>query len=112
MARTVRIMLEDDLAGGEAHETVTFALDGVSYEIDLSNEHAEELRQALERYIEAGRRVRGSGVRPARRPAMRGGGSQGRAQEIRAWAQDNGIEVSGRGRISSDVIARYEAAHA
>ena len=34
MARRVHIVLEDDLDGGPADETVVFGLDGREYEID------------------------------------------------------------------------------
>src|SRR6478672_13304794 len=44
MAQRVEVVLIDDIDGGKASETVTFALDGVTYEIDLSNKNASKLR--------------------------------------------------------------------
>lgn len=110
MARKVQVVLEDDIDGGEAHETVGFALDGRSYEIDLNEKNAATLRDALAPWIAAGRRggatsARGSGegrARPARRQDT---------ADIRRWAAENGIHVSSRGRISSELRAKYEAAH-
>ena len=110
MAQKVNVVLVDDLDGGAAAETVTFGLDGVTYEIDLSARNAKGLRDALGRYIEHGRRVGGGRRRT---------GSQGRAgrrgagpdpAEVRAWARRKGIAVSERGRISGEVMAKYEAA--
>jgi Lsr2 len=98
----------DDLTGKElpagAHETVNFSLDGVRYELDVSPTGAEKLRAALEPYVKAGRRlVAGRSVRRTR--------TDSNAATIRAWAAANGIEVSARGRISSEVRARFEAAN-
>lgn len=55
MARSISIVLTDDLDGGVAEETVTFGLDGVDYEIDVSSEHASQLRAALGAYVNAAR---------------------------------------------------------
>ena len=72
MAQRVNVILVDDIDGNDAVETVSFALDGVDYEIDLSEQHAGELRNALSLYIGHGRRTGGrrrQNVRPAaRRP--------------------------------------------
>lgn len=111
MARKVQVLLEDDINGGVAAETVSFALDGKAYEIDLSEKNAKALRDTLAPWIAAGRRVTAgpsSRVPEARpKPARR---SQDTA-DIRRWAAENGIAVSSRGRISADLRARYEAAH-
>ena len=45
MAQRVRVDLVDDIDGSAAEESVEFALDGVSYVIDLSTENAAELRE-------------------------------------------------------------------
>lgn len=109
MARSVQIILEDDLSGGSADETVRFALDGTAYEIDLSEKNAERLRSALQPFVEKARRSRSARqAATGRRPAAAG---KSQAGEIRAWAQANGIPVSARGRVSADVVAQYEAAH-
>ncbi|HEY6793715.1 MAG TPA: Lsr2 family protein [Kineosporiaceae bacterium] len=110
MAQKVQVILTDDLDGGDADESVQFAIDGVSYEIDLSEANAEALREALTPYIQAARRIGGrssrrSGAR-AQQPAERTDLS-----ELRAWARENGYQVSDRGRVSSEVRAAYEAAH-
>lgn len=110
MAQKVQVILVDDLDGGVADETVTFALDGVSYEIDLSNAHAQELRDALATWVGSARKAgRSSGARPARRGRSASGSS--RATEIREWARSNGYTVNDRGRISQDVQAAFDAAH-
>lgn len=111
MAQKVQVILTDDLDGGDADESVQFALDGVSYEIDLSEANGEALREALAPYIDAARRI---GGRSSRRS---GGKSQPAAErtdlsDLRAWARENGYQVSDRGRVSSEVRAAYEAAHA
>jgi hypothetical protein len=109
MAQRVNVILVDDLSGEDAAETVTFGLDGVSYEIDLSDDHAAELRSAFARYIEAGRKVGGR-----RRGSQRGAaaGSVGTsASDIRRWARENGWDVPERGRVAADVREAYAAAH-
>lgn len=108
MAQRVHIVLEDDLDGSAADETVTFGLDGASYEIDLSKKNAAKLRDALAGYVGAARRTTG---RSARR-AGRGRGSSGAsASDVREWARSNGYEVSDRGRVPADVRAAYNAAN-
>ena len=107
MAQKVSIELVDDLDGSPAAETVVFAIDGVTYEIDLSAENAGGLRKALAGYIGVARRA--GGRRPAgsgRRRSPRGGTE---ASNIRAWARANGHKVSERGRVGADVVAAYNA---
>lgn len=106
MAQKIQVLLVDDLDGSTADESVTFALDGVNYEIDLSNEHAEQLRADLAKWIGASRRVT---ARSRSKGARRGGSSD--AETIRAWARANGHKVSDRGRIPESVRAAYAAAH-
>ena len=110
MAQRVNVVLVDDLDGKDADETVSFGLDGSNYEIDLSREHAQELRDSLERYIKAGRKAGGSGRRGKGRRS--GGSSSGTsAADIRAWARENGFDVPDRGRVSAEVREAYAAAH-
>jgi len=115
MAQKVQVLLVDDLDGSEAHETVAFALDGTSYEIDLSDEHAAELRDAFAPWVGAARRAggtRSSGRSAGQgRPRAAGSGDRQRVQEIREWARSNGHKVSERGRLSAAVIEAYDAAH-
>jgi len=105
MAQKVQITLVDDLDGRPADETVSFALDGSAYEIDLSAANAAALRDALATYVAHARRARGGGRR------RNGRGGAGRSAQIRAWARSQGIAVNERGRIPADVVARFEAAH-
>lgn len=109
MARKVVTLLEDDLDGTEASETVSFALDGSEYEIDLNNDHASELRGALERFTAVARQTSGGRGRPAARKASSHGGPDAKA--VRQWAAENGIQVNTRGRIQAEVVEKYEAAH-
>lgn len=109
MAQRVNVVLVDDLDGDDAAETVTFGLDGVDYEIDLNESNAAALREALGRYIDAGRRV--GGKRRKGQRSSSGGGSGPSAADIRAWARENGWDVPERGRVSADVREAYAAAH-
>lgn len=108
MARRVQVVFEDDIDGQEAQETLSFALDGRAYEIDLSGANAAKLRDVFAPWIAAGRRV---GASSSTKSAPRRRSRSGESGEIRRWAAENGIEVSPRGRVSSAVRAKYEAAH-
>ncbi|UDY23855.1 histone-like nucleoid-structuring protein Lsr2 [Nocardioides sp. Kera G14] len=108
MAQKVQIILEDDLDGGAADETVTFGLDGTTYEIDLTSANAEKLRDALAPYVGHGRKVGRAGGRPARKASSNGGTSPA---EIRAWAKSNGYDVPERGRIPANVKEAFDAAN-
>jgi hypothetical protein len=111
MAQRVNVVLVDDIDGTDASETVSFALDGVDYEIDLSDGHAAELREALALYLGHGRRTGGrrkNGKRASGGSAEASGTS---AADIRAWARENGWDVPERGRVSSDVREAYVAAN-
>ena len=105
MAQRTRIDLIDDIDGAVAHETVTFALDGIGYEIDLSEKNAAALRNAFAPFVAAGRKVSGARRRVARK------GSDGEATAIRAWALAQGLAVSSRGRVSAEIRQAYENAH-
>ncbi len=108
MAQKVHIVLEDDLDGSDATQTVTFGLDGTSYEIDLNDKNAASLRDALAAYVGHGRKV--SGSRRGRRSSSTSSATHS-AKEIRDWARSNGHKVPDRGRIPSDVREAFEAAH-
>lgn len=111
MAKKLITRLIDDLDGTELEsggESVTFALDGRSYEIDLSASNAEALRETLAPYIKAARRA-SSASSPASRP-RRGSNSGSDLGIIRAWAKKNGFTVSDRGRVPAVVLEAYEAA--
>ncbi|MDQ1016710.1 histone-like nucleoid-structuring protein Lsr2 [Streptomyces afghaniensis] len=112
MAQKVQVLLLDDLTGGDADETVTFGLDGKTYEIDLNDKNAAKLRKFLAPYVEAGRKVKGAA------PA----GNRGRAKATRSesepspevyrkWAASHGYEVSKRGRVPQSIKDAYAAAN-
>jgi len=105
MAQKILVTLIDDLDSSEAHETVSFAFDGVSYEIDLSSHNAEKLRRDLAPYIQRARKVKPASQR---RRATRTGAGRVRSSEIRAWAEQRGLRISERGRIPSSIVQRYE----
>ena len=104
----MQIILEDDLEGGPAEETVQFGLDGRQYEIDLSTANAEKLREALRPYAAAGRRAQGKSPRATGTRSSTGGNPE--TAKIRAWAKENGYEVSDRGRIHQSIKDAYYAA--
>jgi nucleoid-associated protein Lsr2 len=110
MAQRVNVVLVDDIDGSDASETVGFALDGVDYEIDLSDKHASELRDALSLYVGHGRRTGGrrKGGRRSSAPSATGDVP---AADIRAWARENGWDVPERGRVSAEVREAYAAAN-
>ncbi|MFI7644225.1 Lsr2 family protein [Nonomuraea sp. NPDC049400] len=107
MAKQIQEILIDDVDGGEANETVSFAIDGSSYEIDLSDLNAKKLRDALTPFVQNARRA---GAVSARRRG-RGGArtmSREKSAEIRQWAKAHGLPVSERGRIASTVVEKFE----
>ena len=110
MAQKVNIVLVDDLDGTEATETVSFGLDGTTYEIDLNDANAASLREALSGYVGHARKVAGGGRR-ARRSSGGSSSSSSNTKDVREWAKAQGMEVSERGRISADVQQAYDAAH-
>jgi hypothetical protein len=113
MAQKVQVVLIDDLDGGEANETVTFGLDGATYEIDLSERNAAQLRDALATWVGNARRVSGRATRPTGRRGSSSSSSSSSSDTtaIRSWAKENGYKVSERGRISAEVQEAYAAAH-
>jgi hypothetical protein len=109
MARETLIKLTDDLDGTEAVESVTFALRGTEWELDLSPKNVAALEKALGKYMDAGRRV--GRPKAKRAPRARAKVTQGSVPEIRAWAAANGYTVSSRGRIPGEIREAFEAAH-
>ena len=107
MAQKIQVLLVDDLDGSKADESVTFSLDGVNYEIDLTNEHAAALREDLAKWVGAARKVSSRAATRASRSPRRSGD----ADTIRQWARANGHKVSDRGRIPQSVRDAYDAAH-
>ena len=108
MAQQTTVTLTDDLDGGKAAETVSFGLDGRIYEIDLSKKNAAALRKALGEFTASARPVRSG------RPAVkvpRAATVRVDAKAIREWAQEQGYKVSARGRVPSDIVARFQEAN-
>lgn len=113
MARRTIVTLLDDLdPAQEAGETVSFGLDRVGYEIDLSDTHATELRDTLAGYVRAARKVGGRVARrrtDSTRPPGRAGADREQSRAMREWARRQGMNVSDRGRIPATVIEAYHS---
>lgn len=105
MAQKTQVMLVDDLDGSDALETVSFGLDGIEYQIDLSEDNAKKIREFLAGYIEYGRRTGGRRNHRSGTPTVK------RSVRIRQWAQENGYEISRAGRLPASVIQAYENAN-
>ena len=107
MAQRTQVLLIDDLDGGTAAETVAFVLDGSTYEIDLSEKNAARLRDSLADYVAHGRKLIRTNSR--RRTSRLSSGTD--TADVRSWARSAGYAVNERGRISSEVMEAYRAAH-
>jgi hypothetical protein len=101
----VIVDLVDDIDGTGTASTVTFAVDGKTYEIELNKRNETKFRKALEPWVQAARTV--SPARPRRRPAKR---KTADPAAVREWAASNGVEVGATGRIPKAVLDQYEAA--
>ena len=112
MAQRVQVIMEDDIDGTEAAQSVQFGLDGVAYEIDLSNEHATQLREAIGTWVGHARKVRNSrqAASPGRLPGKTSIDKE-QMRNMREWGQQNGYQVSDRGRVSQAVQDAYHQAH-
>ncbi|MFL6025377.1 MAG: Lsr2 family protein [Friedmanniella sp.] len=111
MAQKTVVKVYDDIDGTELDgdgQTVSFSLDGASYEIDLGPENARKLQDALSVYVASARRV--GGMRKGRGAASPAPSSSIDNKAVRAWAEANGLQVSSRGRISQEIIDKYRAA--
>jgi hypothetical protein len=104
MTSKVIVLLEDDLDGTKADETIEFGIDGTSYAIDLSDANAKKLRGALDGYVSKARKVSG------KRSSSRKASSPVDTKAIRVWAASNGIELSTRGRVPASVVEQFRAA--
>lgn len=120
MAQKTIVTLVDDLTGEEAEDitTVEFALDGVTYEIDLDDKNSARLRDALAEYVAAARRTGGRRSNGRRRSGAGtgtpratspGGYDRETSKQIREWAKSQGFEVSDRGRVPNNVVEAWEA---
>jgi Lsr2 len=109
MAQETIVRLLDDIDGKPADETVSFSLDGITYEIDLRTKNADKLRKVFAPYMEKARK---GGVRRAGRGSGRGGRTahnRERAADIRGWAKEHGITINDRGRIPAEIVQAYES---
>jgi nucleoid-associated protein Lsr2 len=104
MATKTMTVTTDDLDGSEGAKTVSFALQNVTYEVDLSAANLERLKQTLAPYIAVARR-------PSSRRGARGSQHEASNAVIRQWAIEQGLEVSSRGRVGAPIVERYRAAH-
>ncbi len=95
-----------EIPGGE-HLTRAFSLDGRDYEIDLCEKHSQKFDEVVSRFADKARRASSRATRTKRRTTA----NRQRSADIRSWAKDSGITVSDRGRIPSQIIAKYEASH-
>ncbi|MBT2550979.1 Lsr2 family protein [Arthrobacter sp. ISL-65] len=100
------IELIDDLDGSVATQTVSFALDEASYEMELSDENAEALRSSLAPFAEKARRA---GGRKQSASEIRTGVPNPKA--VRVWAVAHGLDVNPRGRVSDSIVQQYLAAN-
>lgn len=119
MAKQIITMLTDDLDGSAADEIVTFALDGTGYVIDLNEKNAKELRESLEKFIQAASKtgrvsVNNNSYPSARRVETGSSTALSRQinQEIREWADRNGYHIADRGRIPTTVVEAFHAKRA
>ena len=108
MAKKQKTILVDDFDGSEASVSIDFSFEGTNYTIDLTEDHAREMREAFEKYTEVAQKQR-------RRSGRRSGGGSGLSREklqaIRDWATSKGYQVAPRGRIKQEIIAEYEQSH-
>lgn len=107
MAQRVEVLLIDDIDDTEADETVTFALDGVRYEIDLNSSHSAELREQLKPWTNAARRAGGRKSSKTKTNSL----SPNERTAIRAWARSQGHTIGDKGRIAASIQEAYVAAH-
>lgn len=104
MAKTVSVIVTDDIDGSSGAEAVSFSLDGQGYELDLGPANRQQMQESLQPFIDAGRKI---GRRTQRRVAPR----KSDLAAIRAWAAGQGLRISQRGRISAEIMSAYDAAH-
>lgn len=107
MATTTTVLVSDDLDGSDGAETISFSFDGAAYIIDLSPKNQEKFRKTMQRYMDAGRRVKANGRRPSSGRTL---ASRTQSAKVRAWARSQGFAVSNVGRIRPEITDQYEAA--
>lgn len=113
MARKETVVTLDDLTGASGAKLKKFGLDGVSYEIDLTDDNAVKLDELLADYVAAARKaIDTPATRSAARKADAAELAANRQQnrEIKQWARENGFSVSDRGRLPVNVLAAWKKA--
>jgi len=108
MARQITEVLIDDIDGGNASVSVQLAYQGKTYEIDLNKRNAKKLDDLIKPWITAGRRVTAKSG-PVRKSTT--ASDPAYLAKVRAWAKENGHEVSARGRIAQQTLDAYKAAN-
>jgi nucleoid-associated protein Lsr2 len=111
VAQRTILELVDDLDGGKADETVTFALDGVEFEIDLSADNASRLRDTFAEFVGHARRTGGRKQRGAVIVRSTNGNGKPDTQAVREWARSQGETVAERGRVPQALVIRFQEAH-
>jgi hypothetical protein len=111
VARVEKVILVDDFDGGTADETVSFGIDGVSYEIDLSKQNAAKLRDMFSDYVSKARKSTRKSGRARRSGSGTASVDREQNQAMREWAKKRGLAVSDRGRISTEITEAYNTAH-
>jgi hypothetical protein len=110
MAQRTVVFLTDDLDGTNIPAgrggTITFALDGKTYEIDLNSKNSNALRKIVAPYVEAARPVRTSLGAKIKRTQV-----EADVRTIKEWARANGYEVNDRGRVPNQIREAFEAAN-
>lgn len=111
MAQRMIVELIDDLDGKDADETITFALDGVDYEIDLSGKNAAKMRDALAPFVDAARKTGGRKSKSKTKTSAMGGPTSGPdPAKVREWALGQGYDVANQGRVPRRIVEAYKAA--
>lgn len=113
MAQKTQVVLTDDMDGSEATQTLSFAFQGVSYEIDLNDDHASALEESFSDWIAAARKVSAArGGKTRRGSAATTAPDSGRdVNEVRTWLREQGHQVADRGRIAANLLEEYDKAH-
>lgn len=100
MARETIINLIDDIDGSKADVTIKYSFDGANYEVDLTDDHAEDFREYMQEWLDRSRRI-GLAANSQR-------GANSETAKIRDWARSQGIDVPTRGRLSEEIMKAYE----
>ena len=111
MAQKVTVLLLDDIDQTEAVETVSFGLDGTTYEIDLNAVNAAALRESLAVFVAHGRKASAASGAGRKRRAVAADSGGASAKDVRDWARSVGYDVTERGRVPAHIREAYDAAH-